>query len=92
MLVVVWAQADVMCSVDADMKHVKIESYSVCMGHGKEGKEEEEEGVEGGVVLCVPTPPLLGRRPLCHQEGLGPELRAAEAPQPRTVEAMCKAN
>jgi hypothetical protein len=95
MLVAARAQADVACSVDADTKRVKIESYSVRVGHGLEGEEEEEEeeeGVKGGVLSCVPAPPLLGRRPLRYQEGPGPESRAAEAPQPRTVEAMCKAN
>ncbi|KAI0282421.1 hypothetical protein BC826DRAFT_1110801 [Russula brevipes] len=50
-------------SVDADTKRVKVESYSVRVGHGLEGEEEEEEdeeeegGVEGGVLSCVRAPP-----------------------------------
>jgi hypothetical protein len=80
-------------SVDAAAKRVKIGSYSVCVGHGLDGEEEEEEeDVEDCVLSCVPAPPLLGRRPLPCQEGPGPKSRAAEAPQPRTVEAMCNAN
>jgi hypothetical protein len=30
--------------VDADAKRVKVESYSVCVGHGEEGEQEEQEG------------------------------------------------
>jgi hypothetical protein len=47
-------------SVDADTKRVKVESYSVRVGHGLEGEEEgeeEEEEDEGGVLACVRAPP-----------------------------------
>jgi hypothetical protein len=34
----------------------------VRVGCGEEGEEEEEEGVEGGVLSCVHVPRFLGRR------------------------------
>jgi hypothetical protein len=37
-------------SVDADAKRVKIESYSVRVGHGEEGKEEKEPGLRTPMV------------------------------------------
>ena len=40
------------------MKRVKIESYSVCVGHGFEGEEEEEgrRGQRAVVRACAAAP------------------------------------
>jgi hypothetical protein len=48
-------------SVDEE-HNAHLELCLVCVRRGKEGKEEEEEGVKGGMLSCVRAPPFLGRR------------------------------
>jgi hypothetical protein len=67
-----------------------VVSCLVCAGRGEEGEEGEEEGVEGGVLWCVRACAAVPWEE-ARQEGWA-RMDMAEAPQPRTVEAMCEVN
>jgi hypothetical protein len=60
-----------------------IEDIGPCLDNSESGTRH---------LATLPTPPVLSDTRLMGPSGLGHEGEVTEAPQPRTVEAMCKAN